>query len=126
MDELEVFRLIAPEFEQVMRSDITQYIELCRPLVSKKQFGKLYTQAVCCLAAHRMKLAGLGRDDTGSLSETFRLSSYSEGGVSVSFGSTPGQSTDGEYALTIYGQQYLSIRRSVIIPIHCSGERGSG
>ena len=61
----------------------------------------------------------------GKVDDALRVSSYSEGDVSIGFSVSQGNnmSVDAEYALTIYGIQYLSIRRSKIIPIISAGER---
>jgi hypothetical protein len=133
-NELQIFRTLAPEFSQVSDAQVQCWIELTRPLVSKKKFRALYTQALCLLTAHRLKLAGgYGAEDgDGSggaygneIDAGLRVGSYSEGGISISY-STSGLSvagmTDGELALTVYGLQYLELRRLVIIPIISAGE----
>ena len=72
-----------------------------------------------------MKMAGRGDNSMGKVDDALRVSSYSEGDVSIGFSVSQGNnmSVDAEYALTIYGIQYLSIRRSKIIPIISAGER---
>lgn len=91
-----------------------------------KRFGKLYEQALAYLSAHKMKLRGLGTSiGIGTIGDTFGLSSVSEGETSVSFSSTQQSrlgEADGEYALTIYGTEYLNLRKRVAIPIVCGGE----
>lgn len=112
-------RAIGTEFAEVADETIGVWIAIAAPLVSRKRFGKLYDMALALLVCHKMKMAGLGDSSTGSLPEAFHLSSYSEGGVSVSYSGTQSNGTqvDAEYAMTIYGMQYLTIRRSVIVPI---------
>lgn len=129
---LNVFRLVASEFDGVDSDTVCLWFDLTAPLVSRKLFGKLYDQAVALLAAHRMKLSGKYEDDTdgsgeglqiGSIADTMRVSSYSEGSTSVSFNNSVSTlEKDADLALTTYGTQYLSLRRLVIIPIRCSGE----
>lgn len=124
METLEIFRMVAPEFAQVQDATVLNWIELAVPMISAKRFGQLYKQALALLTAHKMKLSGLGDTSTGSVDDGLRVSSYSEGGVSISY-STSGQSAmqvDGELALTVYGLQYLELRRKVIIPIISAGE----
>ena len=58
---LDILRTIAPEFKAVSDEQVQKFLELCVPLVSKSRFGKLYDQALALLAAHRMKLSGLGQ-----------------------------------------------------------------
>ena len=46
MTIMETFQLVAPEYKSVGYDIVQKWIELTAPLVSKKQFGKLYEQAV--------------------------------------------------------------------------------
>lgn len=132
MTALEIFRLIAVEFSAVGDETVRQWLKLTAPLVSRRQFGKLYEQAVALLAAHRMKVSGAeGVQEAGGggmqlgIGETLRISSYSEGSTSVSFNNAAsGLSTDSDLSLTSYGVQYLALRRMCVIPIKCSGEGG--
>ena len=126
---LELIRLLGSEFSGLSDSTLEQWIEALRPLVSRKQFGALYEQALALLVCHRLKLAGYGDSPLGELGAAavgFGVGSVSEGGSTISYGtgsSTTNVSEDAEYGLTIYGTQYLTLRRSVIVPIHTGGER---
>lgn len=127
MTALELIRLFAVEFNDIEDEVLEKWIEAVKPWVSKKQFGKLYESALAYLVCHKLKVAGYGENPLGELGGIgvgFALSSVSEGGSSISFGA--GQSSnlnpDAELALTSYGLQYLQLRRSVIVPIHISGE----
>ena len=127
MTAIEIIRLVAPEFSEVDDAAISKWMEIVKPMVSKKRFGELYEQALAYLVCHKLKMAGNGANPLGELGTIgigFSIGSVSEGGTSVSFGA--GQSsnlaTDAELALTAYGLQFLSLRRLVIIPIRCSGE----
>lgn len=129
MTAIEIIRLIGTEFKDVEDGTLEHWIELTKPLVSKKQFGKLYEQAIAYLVCHKLKMAGNGQNPLGELGAIgigFAVGSVSEGGSSVSFGANQSSNlaTDAELGLTSYGLQYLSLRRSVIVPIHCSGELG--
>ena len=58
------------------------------------------------LVCHAMKMAGNGDNSLGTIANTGRLASVSEGGVSISFAtSTAGVTGDAEYQLTSYGLQ---------------------
>lgn len=128
MSDTEVIRLIGPEFKDVEDDELSKWIELVQPMVSKKLFGDLYEQAVAYLVCHKLKIAGKGENplgDIGSIGSLgFSIGSVSEGGTSVSFGASQSSNlaNDAELALTTYGLQFLSIRKMVIIPIRCSGE----
>ena len=126
---IKLIKFIGPEFEEIEDEMLGMWVELVKPLVSKKMFGKLYEQAVAYLVCHKLKMAGKGINPLGeefSLANLgFGIASVSEGGSSISFGANQGSNltTDAELALTIYGLEFLAIRRSVIVPIHCDGER---
>ena len=129
MEAIEIIRLIGTEFEQTDDETLNNWIEITKPMVSKKQFGKLYEQAIALLVCHKMKMAGAGTsplgDGFGNINSLgFAFGSVSEGGSSISFGASQSSniSKDAEYGLTAYGMQYLELRRMVIIPIHASGE----
>lgn len=128
MTAIEIIRLIGGEFNSVADDTIEQWIEIVRPMVSKKQFGKLYEQGLAYLVCHKLKMAGLGDNPLGELGTIglgLTVGSVSEGGSSVSFGANQSSSLakDAELAMTAYGVQFLQLRRSVIVPIHCGGER---
>lgn len=127
MTAIEIIRLIGIEFHAADNDTLEKWIEFVRPMVSRKQFGKLYEHALAYLVCHKMKMSGLGENplgDMGNIGVGFSVSSVSEGGSSISFGANQSSNTnnDAELGLTSYGTQFLSLRRSVILPIHCGGE----
>jgi hypothetical protein len=128
MEAIEIIRLTADEFADMDDKKLAQWIEVVRPMVSKKQFGKLYEHALAYLVCHKMKMAGNGENplgDAGVIGTGFSVNSVSEGGSSISFGASQSTNlaTDAELGLTVYGVQFLQLRRSAVVPIHISGER---
>lgn len=124
---IDIIRLIAPEFKDVEVGDLAKWIELVKPMVSKKRFGSLYHQALAYLVCHKLKMSGRGSSPLGELGTIgigFAVGSVSEGGSSISFGANQSSNlaTDAELGLTAYGVQFLNLRRMVIIPIRCGGE----
>lgn len=124
MTVIEIFRLVATEFKDLDDEKVMAWSELTAPLISKKVFGQLYDQALALLTAHRLKMAGYGDSTYGTVGDTLRIGSYSEGETSVSFTVNQGTNllVDAELALTPYGLEYLSLRRLVVIPIRSAGE----
>jgi len=135
MNALEIFRMVADEFSNLPDDDIvnegkvTQYgvksfIKLYSDQISEKRFGASYQKALAYLTAHKLKMNGYGDTGTGSIADSLRVGSYSEGETSISY--TTGQQTnlqvDAEYALTVYGLEFLTLRRNAIIPIVSAGE----
>lgn len=122
MTVIDMIRLIAPEFNNVSDVELEDWIEFTKPFVSKKQFGKLYNQALALLICHKMKVANLGVDDgMGTFADAVRFSSYSEGSRSVSFNNGRNGTADDELSLTPYGLQYIALRKMVVVPITSSG-----
>lgn len=127
MKAIQYIRLIGKEFISLTDAELHLWVEMVRPMVSRKQFGKLYEQAIAYLVCHKLKMAGYGENplgDMGAIGIGFAVGSVSEGGSSISFGANQSSNlaTDAELGLTAYGVQFLQIRRMVIVPIHCSGE----
>lgn len=129
---IKMIRMISDdEFNEMPDSEIEYWIDFIRPMVSKKQFGNLYNQAIALLVAHKLKMAGLGESalgELGKIGNSYVASSVSDGGSSISFASTGAGNlqADAEYAMTVYGTQYLQLRRMCVIPIHVSGENSYG
>ena len=125
---LDIVRLIGPEFSDTADSVILNWINLCKPLVSKKVFGDLYEQALAYMVCHRIKLAGGGAStygEHGTIGDAFGgVGSVSDGGSSISFNTSGALNgmADSEYSLTLYGTQFLHLRQLVVVPIHIAGE----
>ena len=126
MTVIEMIRLVSgDEFDSVSDADIEKWIEFVLPLVSKKQFGKLYERAIALLVCHKMKMSGLGTDSLGELGKignSFIASSVSDGGSSISFANSSGGNIvmNAEYGMTLYGMEYLQLLRTCIVPINIS------
>lgn len=136
MNALEIFRLVATEFKEIPDDDvkddegkivqygINSYLNLYADQISEKRFGSSYQKALAYLTAHKMKMNGYGDCANGKIADSLRVGSYSEGETSISY--TTNQSTnlqvDAEYALTVYGLEFLTLRRNVVIPIISAGE----
>lgn len=139
MDALEIFRLVAAEFADMPDGDvrdpdsgkITQYgvnsfLKLYADQISEKRFGSSYQKALAYLTAHKLKMNGYGDCENGKIADSLRVGSYSEGETSIHY-TTNQQSNlqvDAEYALTVYGLEFLTLRRNAIIPIVSAGEGG--
>ncbi len=129
MSAYEIIRATMNEFAGVDDDTVNVYIALAEQLISERKFGKLYQQALACLAAHRMKLDGYGTSMFGSgdsalaVANSIGISSVSEGGSSVSFSNSQSTNTeaDAEYGLTIYGMRFLQLRRSCIVRVASKG-----
>lgn len=130
MKAMEYIRLAGIEFRNVSDDVVGQWLEFAKPMVSRKQFGLLYDQGLALLVCHFMKMHGFGENPLGDTANNtaalgYGISSVSEGGSSISFGiSASGNMQDNaDLAQTVYGTEYMNLRRKVIVPVHISGER---
>lgn len=116
MELLTLLRTIAPEFEELEDTVLQTWLDLTQPLVSKSAFGAAYEQAVAYLAAHRMKMAGLGTEGAfGNIADRAGVVSYTEGATSVSFGNNTGVAgVESSLSLTTYGMEYLRLKQTII------------
>ena len=137
MEALDILRLVGTEFSDMPDDDVvdsetgkvTQYgvnsfLKLYADMISEKRFGSTYQKALAYLTAHKLKMNGYGNCDNGKIADSLRVGSYSEGETSISY--TTSQQTnlqvDAEYALTVYGLEFLTLRRNAVIPIISAGE----
>lgn len=124
MTVIEMVRLVGNgEFDSMSDEEIEAWVEFITPLVSKKQFGKLYDRARALLVCHKLKMAGYGDNalgELGKIGNSFVASSVSDGGSSISFANAGGANTalNAEFGLTIYGMQYLQLLKMVVVPIN--------
>ena len=139
-EALRIFRIVATEFNTLPDDDetgddgavsihgVNTYLELFADQISVKRFGKSYTKALAYLTAHKLKMMDKGADDGfGSMGAALRVASASEGETSVSFSSSISTAdAESESGLTIYGIEFLTLKRNVIIPIVSSGEPIAG
>lgn len=122
-----VRKLGAGEFDNISYEDLAWWEEFVTPMVSEKQFGKLYDHAKALLICHKMSLAGLGYSSLGDLGKVkngFSASSVSDGGSSISFANigAGNLAMNAELVMTPYGTQYLQLMKMCIVPGRISGE----
>ena len=126
MTVVEMVRMISgDDFADVSDDMIDEWDDFVSPMVSKKQFGKLYDHAKALLICHKMKLTGLGGNSLGALGQignSFIASSVSDGGSSISFANSGAgnKEVNAEFAMTVYGMQYLQLLRTCVVPINIS------
>jgi len=126
MSAKDIMDQLMQEFRSVDGSLKELYIELARPMASKKKFKGQYEYAVALLAAHKMKLNGLGDGVAGTnikINSIQGIASISEGGTSVAFTGTGADSVDDEYSRTSYGLQFLNLVKRHISSITIEGVR---
>lgn len=125
MTQLEMFRKIAPEFQQISDDEVQGMLDLVGDILSKKQFGKMYDRAVALLAAHQFTLQTLIANDENAGAATLLTSgalvSEREGDLQRSYGgmasSSSGDDMDSLLKKTVYGLQFLTLRSMCIVPV---------
>ena len=88
-----IVKMVGAEFKGASDEDIKFWIELQAPVISRKKFGADYNLALALLTCHAMKMAGSGDNSLGTIANTGRLASVSEGGVSISFATSTAGTT---------------------------------
>ncbi len=131
MTAAEIIRLTMPEFSGIAEETLEKWISLMRPLVSRVKFKHQYEYAVALLVGHKLKLSGSGSGEQDATKTVAALASngvasVSEGESSISFDTSANSilaagSADAEYAKTVYGQQFVSLRRQLVMSIAIDG-----
>ena len=130
-----ILKAIAPEYKEMGEDDLRIWVELSEPYISESKYGKLYYQALAYLTAHKLSLnAPVEKKEEGgsistSVKSTMNVASFSEGSTSISFNnpstssSGGSSSADAEYLQTVYGLQFMDIKKQCIVPIAIAGMR---
>ena len=100
-----------PEFKDVPESLLQLVLSDAQSEVSQKVWRKLYERGVCALAGHMLYLRGWPHSN-GFVDGTPErvVSSQSASGLSQSF-ATPSGDTLGNFEGSIYGQEYIRLKR---------------
>ncbi len=129
MKAMEIIRLTMPEFDSISDDKLEKWINLVRPLVSDVKFKSQYEHAVALVVGHKLKLSGYGNKLAGTnltIASVDGVASVSEGETSVSVDTSSGaliasNPADAEYAKTIYGIQFISLRHQMVMSIAIDG-----
>lgn len=121
MTALEIFRMVGGEFSDLGDDEVLSWMELCKKWVSKKIFKNAYEEALAYFTAHRLKINGFGEL---SLEKTpWQINSYKEGDLSISLkGAISKNEAERFLEATVYGMQFLALKRAFLISIRSAGE----
>lgn len=109
------FKQLIPALAELSDATVDFWISQATLLVSAVEFGSLYTQACCYLAAHLYVVGtGVGVDGT-SADAAGPIASQSTGSVSIAYAGASAMADAGAYGSTRYGRQFVQIRRKRII-----------
>ena len=120
MDEvLKVFRVIAPEFNNLTDEEVTAMLELFAPMVSKNTFGTKYNLALAYFVAHIIALNGVyattqGASTDGSVAGVKR---EKEGDLEREYAIPDASDYMSLLYKTYYGRMYLQIMKLCAIGI---------
>lgn len=120
MDEvLKVFRVIAPEFNNMTDEEVTAMLELFAPMVSKHTFGTKYNLALAYFVAHIIALNGVyataqGSSTDGSVAGVKR---EKEGDLEREYAIPDASDYMSLLYKTYYGRMYLQIMKLCAIGI---------
>lgn len=115
------FVALYPAFASTVQPRIESFLSMSSRLLDEASWGDFFSDAVGLDAAHSLALAlGAEKGPQAALQgATGPISSVSAAGISTSFNtmSSDGKSkSDNWYSKTVYGQQFLRLRDTVIPP----------
>lgn len=120
MDEvLKVFRVIAPEFNNLTDEEVTAMLELFSPMVSKNTFGTKYNLALAYFVAHILALNGLYATAQGSSTDgsVAGIKREKEGDLEREYAIPDASDYMSLLYKTYYGRMYLQIMKMCAIGI---------
>lgn len=120
MDEvLKVFRVIAPEFNNMTDEEVTAMLELFAPMVSKHTFGTKYNLALAYFVAHIIALNGVYATAQGSSTDgsVAGIKREKEGDLEREYAIPDASDYMSLLYKTYYGRMYLQIMKLCAIGI---------
>ena len=120
MDEvLKVFRIIAPEFNNLTDEEVTAMLELFSPMVSKNTFGTKYNLALAYIVAHIIALNGVYATTQGSSTDgsVAGIKREKEGDLEREYAIPDASDYMSLLYKTYYGRMYLQIMKLCAIGI---------
>ena len=118
-DVLKVFRVIAPEFNNLTDEEVTAMLELFAPMVSKNTFGTKYNLALAYFVAHIIALNGLYATTQGSSTDgsVAGIKREREGDLEREYAIPDASDYMSLLYKTYYGRMYLQIIKLCAIGI---------
>lgn len=120
MDEvLNVFRVIATEFNNLTDEEVTAMLELFAPMVSKNTFGTKYNLALAYFVAHILALNGVYASVQGSSTDgsVAGIKREKEGDLEREYAIPDASDYMSLLYKTYYGRMYLQIMKLCAIGI---------
>ena len=118
-DVLKVFRVIAPEFNNLTDEEVTAMLELFSPMVSKHTFGTKYNLALAYFVAHIIALNGVYATAQGSSTDgsVAGIKREKEGDLEREYAIPDASDYMSLLYKTYYGRMYLQIMKMCAIGI---------
>ena len=120
MDEvLKVFRVIAPEFNNLTDEEVTAMLERFAPMVSKNTFGTKYNLALAYFVAHIIALNGVYATAQGSSTDgsVAGIKREKEGDLEREYAIPDASDYMSLLYKTYYGRMYMQIMKLCAIGI---------
>ena len=120
MDEvLKVFRVVAPEFNNMTDEEVTAMLELFAPMVSKNTFGAKYSLALAYFVAHILSLNNVYATVAGSSADgsVAGVKREKEGDLEREYAIPDASDYMSLLYKTYYGRMYLQIMKLCAIGI---------
>lgn len=110
------FKIRFPEFAAESDAKVNLFIADSEVIINEVYWDTKYNLGLYYLTAHYFVLAN--KTEAGSVASIGAVASRAVDGVSISFSTAiPGNESDAYYASTSYGQRYLTLRRTLGVPV---------
>jgi len=115
MLDYDLFKVVvAPEYAEMSNSDLDVFATEAELEISQKAFGKFYPRCVALITAHLINLSK--RSANGSSSSPGELKKVKVGDLEREYAvSAADAKTNGSYSLTIYGKEFVRLRKKVLM-----------
>lgn len=112
----ELFRkVIAPEYAKKTDAELDLFATEAECEVSEKKWGCKYDRAVGLITAHLIAMSERAKNSGTGSSGTGQLTKVKVGQLERTFDAGAGTgSDDGSYNLTIYGKEFIRIRKQLL------------
>jgi len=107
--------VVAPEYASKTKTELDMFASEAEKEISINAFGKFYDRAVALITAHLIAMSERHKKMGGNAA-TGQLTGTKVGDLSRQFSkSSDSTNKNGSYDLTIYGVEYLRIRKKILM-----------
>lgn len=111
----ELFRkVVAPEYASKTDAELDLFATEAECEVSQKKWGCKYDRAVALITAHLIAMSERAKNSGTGSSGTGQMKKVKVGQLEREFDVGSSSDEDGSYSLTIYGKEFIRIRKQLL------------